>query len=90
MTTPVGRLDEATAARRPDLRHDFGERATEPAKNLPRRWAPLNPDGPQRVVFDTNRRFADGVPVVTKQPDGLVERMQSGDLDAFEEFFNDL
>ena len=26
--------------------------------------------------------------MVTKQPDGLVERMQSGDLDAFEEFFN--
>ena len=24
LTTPVGRLDEATAARRPDLRHDFG------------------------------------------------------------------
>jgi glycine dehydrogenase subunit 2 len=24
-TTPVGRLDEATAARRPDLRHTFGE-----------------------------------------------------------------
>lgn len=23
-TTPVGRLDEATAARRPDLRHTFG------------------------------------------------------------------
>jgi RNA polymerase sigma-70 factor (ECF subfamily) len=26
--------------------------------------------------------------VGTTQPDGLVERMQSGDLDAFEEFFN--
>jgi glycine dehydrogenase subunit 2 len=25
VTTPVGRLDEATAARRPDLRHTFGE-----------------------------------------------------------------
>jgi len=24
LTTPVGRLDEATAARRPDLRHEFG------------------------------------------------------------------
>ena len=24
-TTPVGRLDEAAAARRPDLRHAFGE-----------------------------------------------------------------
>jgi len=28
------------------------------------------------------------VPVEPKQPDDLVERMQSGDLDAFEEFFN--
>ena len=27
LTTPVGRLDEATAARRPDLRHAFGESA---------------------------------------------------------------
>ncbi len=27
LTTPVGRLDEATAARRPDLRHTFGESA---------------------------------------------------------------
>jgi RNA polymerase sigma-70 factor (ECF subfamily) len=26
--------------------------------------------------------------VVTKQPDGLVARMQSGDVDAFEEFFH--
>jgi glycine dehydrogenase subunit 2 len=26
-STPVGRLDEATAARRPDLRYDFGERS---------------------------------------------------------------
>ncbi|HEX6654677.1 MAG TPA: aminomethyl-transferring glycine dehydrogenase subunit GcvPB, partial [Candidatus Limnocylindria bacterium] len=25
LTTPVGRLDEATAARRPDLRHSFGD-----------------------------------------------------------------
>ena len=36
LTTPVGRLDEATAARRPDLRHNFGEsdqaeREEEPA-----------------------------------------------------------
>jgi glycine cleavage system P protein (glycine dehydrogenase) subunit 2 len=36
LTTPVGRLDEATAARRPDLRHAFGqgapsERGEEPA-----------------------------------------------------------
>ena len=28
------------------------------------------------------------MPVNTTQPDGLVERMQSGDFDAFEEFFN--
>ncbi|HEY8179091.1 MAG TPA: aminomethyl-transferring glycine dehydrogenase subunit GcvPB [Candidatus Limnocylindria bacterium] len=27
VTTPVGRLDEATAARRPDLRHTFGQSA---------------------------------------------------------------
>ena len=27
-------------------------------------------------------------PVEARQPDNLVERMQSGDLDAFEEFFN--
>lgn len=40
------------------------------------------------VVLGTNRRIAQGVPVSTTQPDGLVERMQSGDLDAFEEFFN--
>jgi RNA polymerase sigma-70 factor (ECF subfamily) len=26
--------------------------------------------------------------LVTSQPDGLIERIQSGDLDAFEEFFN--
>ena len=33
VTTPVGRLDEATAARRPDLRHAFGERTpTEPGE----------------------------------------------------------
>ncbi len=48
----------------------------------------MNPKRVSEVVFDTNRRFAYGVPVVTKQPDGLVERMQSGDIDAFEEFFN--
>ena len=50
--------------------------------------AGLNPEAGERVVFGTRRRIAHGVPVVTKQPDGLVERMQSGDLDAFEEFFN--
>lgn len=30
-TTPVGRLDEAAAARRPDLRYRFGEGADVPA-----------------------------------------------------------
>jgi hypothetical protein len=34
------------------------------------------------------RRIDHGVPVDTTQPKGLVERIQSGDLDAFEEFFN--
>lgn len=29
VTTPVGRLDEAGAARRPDLRHDFGAASGE-------------------------------------------------------------
>ncbi len=29
LTTPVGRLDEAAAARRPDLRHDFGDGTAE-------------------------------------------------------------
>jgi glycine dehydrogenase subunit 2 len=29
LTTPVGRLDEAAAARRPDLRHDFGDATAE-------------------------------------------------------------
>jgi RNA polymerase sigma-70 factor (ECF subfamily) len=42
----------------------------------------------KRVVFGTKRRIDHGVPVATTQPDGLVERMQSGELDAFEEFFN--
>jgi RNA polymerase sigma-70 factor (ECF subfamily) len=42
----------------------------------------------KRVVFGTKRRIEHGVPVATTQPDGLVERMQSGELDAFEEFFN--
>src|SRR5918998_2998312 len=28
------------------------------------------------------------VPVQTTQPEGLIERMQADDLDAFEEFFN--
>jgi glycine dehydrogenase subunit 2 len=30
-TTPVGRLDEAAAARRPDLRYRFGDGADAPA-----------------------------------------------------------
>jgi RNA polymerase sigma-70 factor (ECF subfamily) len=36
----------------------------------------------------TDRRIAHGVPVGVTQPEGLVERIQSGDLEAFEEFFN--
>jgi RNA polymerase sigma-70 factor (ECF subfamily) len=35
-----------------------------------------------------NRLIAPGVPLATTQPDDLVERMQSGDMDAFEEFFH--
>ncbi len=31
VTTPVGRLDEATAARRPDLRYRFGDETDAPA-----------------------------------------------------------
>jgi RNA polymerase sigma factor (sigma-70 family) len=38
--------------------------------------------------MSTDRRIAHGVPVGVTQPEGLVERIQSGDLDAFEEFFN--
>jgi len=30
-TTPVGRLDEAAAARRPDLKHDFAAVSTPPS-----------------------------------------------------------
>jgi RNA polymerase sigma-70 factor (ECF subfamily) len=48
----------------------------------------MNSIGAKGVVFGTKRRIAHGVPVVSTQPDGLVERMQSGDLGAFEEFFN--
>ena len=48
--------------------------------------------GEPRVSFvrtiDTEPRSSHGVPVVSPQPEGLVERIQSGDLDAFEEFFN--
>jgi RNA polymerase sigma factor (sigma-70 family) len=48
----------------------------------------MNPYAMRGVVFGARRRIEHGVPVATKQPDGLVARMQSGDLDAFEEFFN--
>jgi RNA polymerase sigma-70 factor (ECF subfamily) len=48
----------------------------------------MNPRAGRGVVSGVRRRIEHGVPVVTKQPDGLVARMQSGDLDAFEEFFN--
>jgi RNA polymerase sigma-70 factor, ECF subfamily len=47
----------------------------------------LTSDGGKSVGFGTGRRIERGVQVVTKQPDGLVARMRSGDLDAFEEFF---
>ena len=48
----------------------------------------MNTERSLRVVFGTKRPLQHGVPVGTTQPDGLVERMQSGDLGAFEEFFN--
>jgi RNA polymerase sigma-70 factor, ECF subfamily len=48
----------------------------------------MNVAGGEGVVFGTKRRLNHGVPVGTTQPDGLVERMQAGDLGAFEEFFN--
>src|SRR5919204_4759681 len=38
--------------------------------------------------MSADRRIAHGVPVGVTQPEGLVERIQAGDLDAFEEFFN--
>ncbi len=48
--------------------------------------------GEPRVSFvrtiGTEQRGSHGVPVVSTQPEGLVERIQSGDLEAFEEFFN--
>jgi len=47
----------------------------------------LTSDGGEGVGFGTRRPIERGVQVVTKQPDGLVARMRSGDLDAFEEFF---
>lgn len=42
MTTPVGRLDEAAAARRPDLRYRFGDAtdAPEPPAGSPTPEAP--------------------------------------------------
>ena len=48
----------------------------------------MNVEKARSVVFGTKRPLHHGVPVGTTQPDGLVERMQSGDLGAFEEFFN--
>lgn len=39
-------------------------------------------------MSDPSRRVCHEVPVETTQPDGLIERMQGGDLEAFEEFFN--
>lgn len=47
----------------------------------------MTSDGGKGVGFGTRRRIEHGVQVVTKQPEGLVARMRSGDLDAFEEFF---
>lgn len=47
----------------------------------------MTSDRGEGVGFGTRRPIEDGVQVVTKQPDGLVERMRSGDPDAFEEFF---
>jgi glycine dehydrogenase subunit 2 len=35
VTTPVGRLDEAAAARRPDLRHRFDDAPEAPAPSSP-------------------------------------------------------
>jgi len=47
----------------------------------------LNPDGGSRVGSGGRGRNEGGVRVVTKEPDGLVERMRAGDPDAFEQFF---
>ena len=51
LTTPVGRLDEAAAARRPDLRHTFGESAPIRARRRARRAGGrrLNPKGRRRA-----------------------------------------
>lgn len=35
--------------------------------------------------MNADRRMEHGVPVALERPDGLVERMQSGDIDAFYE-----
>ena len=42
-TTPVGRLDEAAAARRPDLRHGFGDAGTTVAKPMREEPGPKAP-----------------------------------------------
>jgi RNA polymerase sigma-70 factor, ECF subfamily len=47
----------------------------------------LTAGGGREVGFGTRRSIEHGVSVVTQQPEGLVARMRSGDLDAFEEFF---
>ena len=48
----------------------------------------MNEGRPGGVGFSTRRRIVDGVPVITERSDGLIERMQRGSPDAFEEFFN--
>jgi RNA polymerase sigma-70 factor, ECF subfamily len=47
----------------------------------------LTSGGESEVGFGAGRHIEHGVQVVTKEPDGLVARMRSGDPDAFEEFF---
>jgi len=47
----------------------------------------LTSDAGKGVGFGIRRPNVHGVQVVTKQPDGLVARMRSGDSGAFEEFF---
>ncbi len=48
----------------------------------------MNPAEARGVLWIPIGPSDHGVPVATTQPDGLVERIQSGDLEAFEEFFN--
>jgi RNA polymerase sigma factor (sigma-70 family) len=48
----------------------------------------LNPGDTGSVVSGNRRLIGNGVSVVREQPDNLVARMQSGELDAFEEFFD--